>query len=61
VVSTVIVVMEAYSLLALQFCDGEDLISLYWSTWTMIQVGSLIAMVGIILAMFHSLKERQHP
>lgn len=60
-VSTVIVVMEAYSLLALQFCDGEDLISLYWSTWTMIQVGSLIAMVGIILAMFHSLKERQHP
>lgn len=53
--------MEAYALLALQFCDGEDLISVYWSTWTMIQVGSLIAMVGIILAMFHSLKNRQHP
>ena len=60
-VSTVIVIMEAYSLLALQFCDGEDLISMYWSTWTMIQVGSLIAMVGIILAMFHSLKDRRHP
>ncbi|KAJ4251883.1 hypothetical protein NW762_011180 [Fusarium torreyae] len=60
-VSTVIVVMEAYSILALQFCDGEDLISLYWSTWTMIQIGSLIAMIGIILALAHSLRGRQHP
>lgn len=59
--STVIVIMEAYALLALQFCDGEDLMSLYWSTWTMIQVGSLIAMVGIILALIHSLKNRRHP
>jgi hypothetical protein len=53
--------MEAYALLALQFCDGEDLMSLYWSTWTMIQVGSLIAMVGIILALLHSLSNRRHP
>lgn len=60
-VSSTIIVMEAYSLLALQFCDGEDLMSLYWSTWTMIQVGSLIAMMGIILAMVHSLKNRRHP
>jgi ABC-type maltose transport system permease subunit len=60
-VSTVIVVMEAYCILALQFCDGEDLISLYWSTWTMIQVGSLIAMIGIILALAHTLRGRQHP
>ncbi|OAA49224.1 hypothetical protein ISF_09436 [Cordyceps fumosorosea ARSEF 2679] len=59
--STVIVVMEAYALLALQFCDGEDLMSLYWSTWTMIQVGSLIAIVGVILAMIHSLRNKQHP
>ncbi|KAJ4135218.1 hypothetical protein NW768_004839 [Fusarium equiseti] len=60
-ISTIIVVMEAYSILALQFCDGEDLISLYWSTWTMIQVGSLIAMIGIILALAHTLRGRQHP
>jgi len=61
VTSTVIVIMEAFCLMALQFCDGEDLISLYWSTWTMIQVGSLIAMVGIILALVHSLQDRTHP
>ncbi|RFU80396.1 hypothetical protein TARUN_1862 [Trichoderma arundinaceum] len=53
--------MEAFTLLALQFCDGENLMSLYWSTWTMIQVGSLIAMMGIILAMAHSLRNRRHP
>lgn len=61
VTSTVIVVMEAFCLMALQFCDGEDLISLYWSTWTMIQVGSLIAMVGIILALVNSLQDKRHP
>ncbi|CAM1507755.1 Fc.00g046030.m01.CDS01 [Cosmosporella sp. VM-42] len=60
-VSTVIVIMEAYAIMALQFCDGEDLISLYWSTWTMIQVGSLIAMMGIILALCNSLRNRGHP
>lgn len=59
--STTIVIMEAYAIMALQFCDGEDLISLYWSTWTMIQVGSLIAMVGIILALANTLRNRRHP
>lgn len=59
--STVIVVMEAFALMALEFCDGEDLMSLYWSTWTMIQVGSLIAIVGIILALLHTLRNRRHP
>lgn len=61
VVSAGVVIMEAFALLALQFCDGENLISLYWSTWTMTQVGSLIAMMGIILAMAHSLGNRRHP
>ncbi|EQL00992.1 hypothetical protein OCS_03291 [Ophiocordyceps sinensis CO18] len=60
-VSTAVVVLEAFTLLALQFCDGEDLMSLYWSTWTMLQVGSLIAMVGIILALLHSLWDSKHP
>ena len=59
--STVIVVMEAYAIMALQFCDGEDLISLYWSTWTMLQVGSLIAMFGIILALANTMRNHRHP
>ncbi|KAM0286982.1 hypothetical protein ACHAQH_000667 [Verticillium albo-atrum] len=53
--------MEVFALLALQFCDGEDLMSLYWSTWTMIQVGSLIAVCGIVLALMHTLRDRKNP
>ncbi len=43
VVSVVAVVMGVDALMALQFCDGEDLMALYWSTWTVMQIGSLIA------------------
>ncbi|KAG5973820.1 hypothetical protein E4U55_000266 [Claviceps digitariae] len=60
-VSTTVVIMEAFALLALQFCDGEDLMSLYWSTWTMLQVGSLIALMGIVLALLFSHRNRKHP
>lgn len=61
IVSVVAVVMEVYALMALQFCDGEDLMPLYWSTWTMMQVGSLIAIVGIMLAIFNSLRGSKNP
>ncbi len=60
-VSVVAVVMEVYALMALQFCDGEDLMPLYWSTWTMMQVGSLIAIFGIILSVFNGLRGRNNP
>ncbi|KAK3496699.1 uncharacterized protein B0T23DRAFT_401949 [Neurospora hispaniola] len=59
--SIIALVMEVYALLALQFCDGEDLMSLYWSTWTMLQVGSLIAILGIILAAFNAIRDRKNP
>jgi len=59
--SIVAVVMETFSLLALQFCDGEDLIMLYWATWTMLQVGSVIAILGVMLSVCHSLRGRKHP
>ncbi|KAK1776152.1 hypothetical protein QBC45DRAFT_225328 [Copromyces sp. CBS 386.78] len=61
VLSIIAVVMEVYALLALQFCDGEDLMSLYWSTWTMLQVGSLIAILGIILAAFNAIRGNKNP
>lgn len=60
-VSLVTVVMEVFALMALQFCDGEDLMALYWSTFTMIQVGALIAVAGIILALLHTLRDRKNP
>jgi hypothetical protein len=60
-ISVVAVVMEVFALMALQFCDGEDLMSLYWSTWTVMQIGSLIAIFGIVLAVFHNYCGRKHP
>jgi len=55
------VVMEVYALLALQFCDGEDLMSLYWSTWTMLQLGSLVAIAGIILSVYNGIRGNKNP
>ncbi|TLD27011.1 hypothetical protein PspLS_04479 [Pyricularia sp. CBS 133598] len=60
-VSVVMVVIEVYALLALQFCDGEDLMSLYWATWTMLQFGSVIAIFGIILHMALVLQGHDRP
>ncbi|KAM7192024.1 hypothetical protein V8F33_008602 [Rhypophila sp. PSN 637] len=60
-VSVVAIVMEVYALMALQFCDGEDLMSLYWSTWTVLQVGALIAIFGILLSVFNGLRGNKNP
>ncbi len=60
-VAVVAVVMETFALLALQFCDGEDLMMLYWATWTMLQVGSVMAILGIMLSVLHSIRGRKHP
>lgn len=61
IVAGVAVVIEVFSLLALQFCDGEDLMSLYWSTWTMLQLGAEIAILGVVLALYHALFDIRHP
>ncbi|KAI1342460.1 hypothetical protein F5Y15DRAFT_304941 [Xylariaceae sp. FL0016] len=60
-IGAALLVVEVFALLALQFCDGEDLVSLYWSTWTMLQLGSEIAILGIVLALWHHLCDIQHP
>ncbi|KAI1126189.1 hypothetical protein F5Y10DRAFT_267323 [Nemania abortiva] len=60
-ITAVMLVIEVYLLLALQFCDGEDLMSLYWSTWAMLQLGSEIAILGVSLALWHHLWDMEHP
>ncbi|KAI0007060.1 hypothetical protein F4779DRAFT_525890 [Xylariaceae sp. FL0662B] len=59
--AAVLLVVEVFALLALQFCDGEDLMALYWSTWTMLQLGSEIAILGIVMALWHHLYDIRHP
>ncbi|ROW11511.1 hypothetical protein VMCG_00988 [Cytospora schulzeri] len=56
-----VVVLEAFVIAALQFCDGEPLVSLYWATWTMLQVGGLIAIWGICLHVRHMITGKKHP
>ncbi|KAK1769871.1 hypothetical protein QBC33DRAFT_556294 [Phialemonium atrogriseum] len=60
-VSVAAVVTEVFALLALQFCDGEDLMPLYWAAWTALQVGALIAILGILLAASHTVRGGEHP
>lgn len=57
----VTVIMEAFAAFSIQFCDGEDLMMLYWGFWTLIQVGSLIAIFGIMLNQWYSLREKELP
>ncbi|KAI1798824.1 hypothetical protein F4811DRAFT_569109 [Daldinia bambusicola] len=59
--AAVFLVIEVFALLALQFCDGEDLMALYWATWTMLQLGSEIAIVGVVLALWHHLSNIRLP
>ncbi|OTA99793.1 hypothetical protein M426DRAFT_27188 [Hypoxylon sp. CI-4A] len=59
--AAVLLVIEVFALLALQFCDGEDLMALYWATWTMLQLGSEIAILGIDLALWHHLSNVRLP
>ncbi len=54
-------VFEVYALLALQFCDGEDLMALYWASWTAMQFGAVIAILGTVLNLIHQLQESNHP
>ncbi|KAK7743489.1 hypothetical protein SLS53_004023 [Cytospora paraplurivora] len=60
-ISLVVVVMEAFVIMALQFCDGEPIVSLYWATWTMLSVGGLIAIWGICLHVRHMITGKKHP
>ncbi len=54
-------VFEVYALLALQFCDGEDLMALYWASWTAMQFGSVIAILGTVLNVVHQLQGNDGP
>ncbi len=61
ILSIVANIFEVYALLALQFCDGEDLMALYWASWTAMQFGAVIAILGTVLNLIHQLQESHHP
>ena len=58
---TVATIMEAFAALTLQYCDGEDLMQFYWSFWALLQVGSVIALIGLAVYHLYSLNDKDHP
>lgn len=61
VVGTVATIIEALAVLALEYCDGEDLTQLYWAFWSIIQVGACIALIGLAVYHIYSLSDKDHP
>jgi hypothetical protein len=60
-VSVTSVVLEVFALLGIQFCQQEDLMGLYWASWTTLQVGSTVAILGILLAAAYQLMPLNAP
>jgi hypothetical protein len=48
-ISLVCIIFECFALFNIEFCDGEDLTQMYWGFWSILQVGSLIAIGGVLL------------
>ncbi|TGO65265.1 hypothetical protein BCON_0003g00590 [Botryotinia convoluta] len=59
VVAITCTVFEAFAASTLIFCHQLDMIFLYWSFWTLLQVGSTIAIFGIGLAQLWSYMGRE--
>ncbi|KAG4025493.1 hypothetical protein MFRU_056g00080 [Monilinia fructicola] len=55
------IILEVFALLNIEYCDGEDLIQLYWGFWSILQVGSLIAILGVMLQFWIVLGNVQTP
>lgn len=61
VVSVTCTALECFALFNIQFCDGEDLIQLYWGFWSVLQVGSNIAIFGVMLQLWIALHSVRMP
>lgn len=54
-------VFECFALFNIEFCDGEDLMSLYWGFWSVLQVGSNIAILGVMVQFWIVLGDIETP
>lgn len=54
-------VMECFAIFNIEYCVGEDLMHLYWSLWSILQVGSNIAIFGVILQFWIILGDVETP
>ncbi len=60
-VATVADAMQVLAILSLQHCHKEFLLGLYWPLWTLLGLGSSIAMCGVVISQIYSLKGHEPP
>lgn len=61
VLSVTATVFECFALFNIQFCDGEDLMQIYWGFWSVLQVGSNIAILGVMVQFWIVLGDIETP
>jgi hypothetical protein len=61
VLSLICIIMECFALLNIEYCPGEDLIQLYWAFWATWQVGSCIAILGVMVQLWIVLGDVEMP
>ncbi|KAE9376959.1 hypothetical protein N431DRAFT_188059 [Stipitochalara longipes BDJ] len=54
-------VMQVMAIFALQHCHKEDLLGLYWPLWTLLGLGSSIAMLGVVITQLYGLHGHDLP
>jgi len=54
-------VLECFAAFNIEYCDGEDLMQLYWGFWSVLQVGSNIAILGVMLQFWIILGDHETP
>lgn len=54
-------IIECFALFNIEYCDGEDLTQLYWGLWSVLTVGSLIAILGVMVQFWIVLSSIETP
>ena len=53
--------VQVLAIIALQHCQHEDLLGLYWPIWTLLGLGTTIAMLGVVINQVYGLREHDLP
>ena len=53
--------IQVLAIIALQHCHHEALLGLYWPVWTLLGLGSSIAMAGVVLSQVYGLQQHELP
>jgi hypothetical protein len=61
VLSITATIFECFAAFNIEYCDGEDLMQLYWGFWSVLQVGSNIAIFGVMIQFWIVLADQETP